>query len=598
MEQTNLVYEYGVRLDKKTIAAVNDQIAKSRVLYNNLVAMIRVIVTDLQAYVLDQAGDVAKAVYTEIKLLNEQFAAAKESDDEPAMKIIAQERRIKWRELAELLKEARIANKDKIQSRFLSRIGKNSTCETYKVRTKAVEDGLGWATANVILDSALIAWKKSFALGRPPRFSIGSEKTQDSLSLQFTLAGGVPVATLLSGKHGDLALTSNDCGKRKYGELKFRLGAAKQGVYATGTWQYHRPIPESAHIGLARLVRHRVGNDIKWAIQLQTKVNHRPAEYNDRKPLVTVHFGWASDVTGRQVAGIADSADPESALILQLPVQIETMLGHANDLQAQRDKLHDEIVPKFKEIVLQDGLDQSIIDEFLAIKKLPTRHIATRRLHWFCFSMRHAGMCLPEWLEEWRKKDKILHQSAAHIALRARHMRRDFYRTTASDLSKNYSAIAIEPLDLKEAALKVNQVTGEKSDLNKKARHGRVVAALYEFESAIRWASIKNGSALIDVVTKTVTHCGICGADQIEGQNQVLQCKHCGAEIDRKKNCAAVAYRHVYEQYEDVVANYWLDRSASIEKKQLTKLAKLTKMADGRRKAKNTENESRNENDQ
>lgn len=47
-----LIYEYGSRLDKDCIQAVGDQIVKSRRLYNDLVATIRGIVTEMKAFVL------------------------------------------------------------------------------------------------------------------------------------------------------------------------------------------------------------------------------------------------------------------------------------------------------------------------------------------------------------------------------------------------------------------------------------------------------------------------------------------------------------------------------------------------------------------
>jgi hypothetical protein len=88
-----------------------------------------------------------------------------------------------------MLKETRKALRAEINRDYLSKIGKNSSCETYKLRSKAVADGLGWATANQVLDAALIAFKKSFVRGNAPRFVVGAprfvvgdEKDQDTLT--------------------------------------------------------------------------------------------------------------------------------------------------------------------------------------------------------------------------------------------------------------------------------------------------------------------------------------------------------------------------------------------------------------------------------
>ncbi len=584
-----LVYEYGVRLDEDCLASVSEQIIKARRLYNELVASIRGIVSGLQTFVLSHAGEDAQRLQAEIETLSERFAEAKAANDEDAMKLVAQERRLKWREIGENLKSVRRDHKSEIQQSYLARIGKNAACDTYKIRCQAVADGLGWATANAVLDAALIAWKKSFALGRAPRFAVGAEKDQDVLTLQFTAAGGVEAQTLLDGAHGELSLRpTQGCGRRKYGEFRFRLGAAKANTFAAGTWQYHRPLPDGSSIGLARLIRRRIGKDYRWAIQLMVKLPPaRDSAPLARKPLVSVHFGWAADVSGRRVAGIAESADPESTRLLQLPPAIEEQLGRAADIQSERDVARDALVPKVKELELPETAQEALLEEIKALRCLPAQHIAISRLHRLCWLLRENGVELPDWLATWRIEDRMRWQSASHLARRARFARRDFYRETGADLARRYSTIAIEPLDLKAAAQKVSEVTGVKTELAKKARAGRVMAALYELESAIRWAAAKNGAALIELGGETVAICGICGGkteDQPE-DGQLLRCQSCGAEIDRKKNGAATAWARVDATIEELVAQYWMDRRSVQEQSSEARKEKMRKMSEGRRKA-------------
>lgn len=584
-----LIYEYGIRLDKDCLDAANTQINQARRLYNEIVASVRGIASDMRAFVLDKAGAAAQSLQAEIDFLTAQFDVAKADNNEESMKIIAQERRLKWRELADILKVIRKDYKTDMQQLFFSRIGLNSTCDTYKIRSQAVADGLGWATANAVLDAALIAWKKSFVLGRAPRFAAGFDKTQDTLTLQFTKAGGVAVQTMLEGGHGELSLLpTNGCGRRKYGEFRFRLGAAKASEYASGTWQYHRPLPPDAHIGLARLVRRRIGKDFQWAIQLMVKKPQKQEiSIADKKPLVSVHFGWSADVSGRRVAGIADSSDPESSRILQLPPSIEGSFDRAAAVQSERDLSRDAIVPMIKELCLPESATEHLVDALKSLRRLPTQYIAISRLHQLCRLMRENDIAAPDWLEEWRKKDRMQLQSATHMARSARFARRDFYRETAAKLARQYGTIALEPLDLKTAAIKVNEVSGAKTEFAKKARAGRVVAAISELESAIRWAASKNGSALIEVGNETVAICGICGGttEDYPEDGQLLQCNSCGAEIDRKKNGAAISWARVNAQYEDVVTQYWLDRQEMREKTTLLKADKLMKMSEGRRNA-------------
>lgn len=592
-----------MRLDKDCIQAAGDQIIKSRRLYNDLVAAIRGIVTELTAFVLEKSGPDARRCQEEIDTLNAAFAAARAENNEDAMKHVAAARREKWRELAALVKEARTNHRSEIQSLYLSRIGKNSACDTYKIRSKAVADGLGWATANQVLDASLIAFKKSFARGNAPRFAVGEEKIQDALTLQFTMAGGLPVDAILAGKHGEVALLpTNGCGPRKYGEFRFRLGAAKSATDATGTWQYHRPLPEGAHVGLCRLVRRRVGKDYKWAIQLQVK---RPTIEHEvlagRKPLVAVHFGWAANDDGRVVADISDGADPGQAYALKLPLEIEQGLERANAIQSARDSTRDVIVPRLNEIALPevdienieklspDSLEArlaKVAEELRAIRRLPVGHVAVRRLHRLCGMLRDVG-CLPEWLEAWRKEDRLRWQSATHIARRARNRRKGFYRQTAIDLARQYSTIVLEPLDLAKAAVKIDETTGERTEFTKKARAGRVVAALYELESAIRWAAAKTGSAVLELTGETASRCSTCGGSVVsdETNSQLLHCVQCGADLDRKQNAAAMAWQMANDDLESLIETFWTETIAARRAAEDGQAEKKSKMAEGRRQA-------------
>lgn len=592
-----LIFEFGIRLDKECIPAVSDQITLSRRLYNNIVDITRSTVESLYSFVVAKAGDEAIQAQATIEALTDAFKAAKAAADEPTMKRIALERREQWRVLSGLLKGARKEHRTEIQERFLSQIGRNSSCPTYQLRSKAVGDGLGWGTANAVLDAGLQAFKKSFALGKAPRFSAGAEIDQDCLTLQFTAAGGVAADVMLSGKQSDfILLPSGGCGPRKYGEFKFRLGAAKDGAYATGTWQYHRPLPDGASIALARLVRRRVGPHYKWAIQLLVKPKTPILEnVGQRSPLVTVHFGWAADVDGRRIAAITDSADPGNAETVALPLSVEAGLNRSSEIQSMRDSKRDAIVPKVRQIEIPDGAAEALTELMGKLRHTRPQDVSSNRLHFLCRLLREENL-LPDWLEAWRKEDRMDWQDQVHIARRARNVRKTFYRELAINLGRKYDTIAIESLDLADAALKVNEENGEKSDFAKKARAGRVVAALYEFESAIRWATTKTGAALLEITGPTASVCSICGGamDAAPEDHQTLHCHACGAVLDRKQNGAAVAWQSVNSQREDAVTNFWLELRAGEEAKKEKKAEKLSKMADGRRVAARTRSDGFN----
>ena len=211
-------YEYRAYLDGETRKDTWKQIILARQMYNDIVAKMREIHQAMNDYTALQAGEQAAVIISRVESLTEQFKAAKAADDEPQLKAIADQRRAAWRELSPILKAVRKDHKAEIQQQFLSKVGNGSASDTYPIRAHYIEKGLGWATATDVLDRALIAWKKRFPLGKPPEFTKGSEKTQDTLVLQFTAAGGLPFSAF-QGKNKEL--------KVEDGEFQFRLGSAK-----------------------------------------------------------------------------------------------------------------------------------------------------------------------------------------------------------------------------------------------------------------------------------------------------------------------------------------------------------------------------------
>ena len=581
-----LTYEFGVRLDPETEAVAAAQISKARKLYNDLVAVMRETVDAIRTFENEKGGESAQLLQREIDELTELFRQAKALDDQDALKRIAQRRLEKWRLLGDMLKGVRIAHRAEIRERFLSKIGRKATCETYALRSMSVKDGLGWATANTVHESALLAFKKSFTLGKSPGFARGNEIDQDCLTLQFTDAGGSSAQAILEGRNAELALIpSNGCGRRKYGEFKFRLGSAKDGLYATGTWQYHRPIPDGSRITIARLVRRRLGLKYRWAIQLIVKPpSPVTIETSNRRPLATLHFGWALDTDGRHVAAIADSADPGEAQIVTLPASVEEGLRRAADIQANRDTTRDEIAVKVKSLDFPAGKSEQLDELVSKLKQSSPHHISANRLHFLCRLLRDVD-ALPGWLDAWRRDDKLLWQDQVHIAKRSRNARKNFYRQIAIGLARQYDAIAIEPLNLDAAAKKVDQATGEKTEFAKKARAGRVVAALYELESAVRWAASKGQCAVFELTGRTTSRCAICGGETHSDNesHQVLNCGDCGAELDRKRNGAVVAWQFVSQAFEAAVEDFWLTFVAQNAERKEKKAEKLEKLAESRR---------------
>ena len=264
-----LVYEFGARLDEHSKAAAFEQVQKARLLYNALVGCIRTVHGEMQAWVLERSGPRAKALQDQLSACEREIAAARAAADGERLRILAPQRIALGTELTGLLRPARQRHRAELRELFFARVGNTMTTETYQLRCKAVDEGLGWATATAVLDSALLAWKRSLVLGRAPQFASADRKDQDALILQFTAKGGLPVERVLDGTNMEIHLSPpGEARRRAYGQFRFRLGLARDEVNASGTWQYHRPLPEGAHVSSARLVRRPVADKERWSIQL------------------------------------------------------------------------------------------------------------------------------------------------------------------------------------------------------------------------------------------------------------------------------------------------------------------------------------------
>lgn len=553
-----LVYEYGVRIDEESCQPLHDELFAAHQLYNSIIAAMHDVVRGIDATYLSAAGDEARALQARIDEFDAAFKAAKAADDEDAMKAVATERRAVRRQLWDAL--AKVRKEPTVRQRvrpLYDLIGLKKECATYQCRCAAVAAGLGSSTADAVLAQALGAWKKTIARGRAPAFARFNERDRIAVINRFTVAGGVPAADILANRHAAVQVTPpREYRKRRYGDFLFRIGPAKAERYVRGTIQMDRPLPEGASVSTVRLLAKRKADRWVYALQFVLKlpepVQRRAPD--GRRPLVALHVGWAQDISGRRIAGIATGADIGLTDLLRLPPDIEGDLERAAGIQSVRGEARDALMTAFKALPVSvpDGLPEPLAEEWMAIRRLPAQHVAAPRLGRFAAQLVQAdedgvaiGDALPL-LREWRREDRKAWQAQQGIARRARLRRRDFYRCLARDLVRDHAAIALEMPDLKKAALKLDEDTGEKSEFNRAARAGRTVAALYELQQAIGWACNRTGTPLIEIEgAETVARCPHCGGPTTQdGEDwHRIVCTDCGGNEDRKLAGAARAWQ-------------------------------------------------------
>jgi hypothetical protein len=175
--------------------------------------------------VLERAGPRAKALQDQLSACELEISAAKAAADVERLRILALQRIALGTELTGPLRPTREKYRAEIRSLFFARVGHTTTTETYQLRCQAVNDGLGWATATAVLDSALLAWKKFLALGRAPKFASGDRKDQDALILQFTAKDGLPVDRITNGTNLEVHLSPPPAARRRaYGPVPVPAG--------------------------------------------------------------------------------------------------------------------------------------------------------------------------------------------------------------------------------------------------------------------------------------------------------------------------------------------------------------------------------------
>jgi hypothetical protein len=561
-----VVYEFGARLDVGCQAAASEQIHKARRLYNDVIGCIRGVHDQMNAWVLERAGPRAQALQAQLAACEQEIASAKVTAEFERLRLLAPQRLALGTELTSLLRPVRDTHRAEIRALFFARVGNTTNTETYQLRCQAVDEGLGWATATEALDSALLAWKKSLTLGRAPRFVDDDRKNQDTLTLQFNTKGGLPIERVLDGSNQEIHLSTPDLARRRaYGKFRFRLGLARDGVNASGTWQYHRPVPEGAQVTSARLVRRRVADKERWSLQLVLRLDEPiRLPHTPTAELAAVHFGWIKTDQGRRVATIARSADPTVAQAIVLPASIETDLARCADLQGQRAKTRDALMPRLVALVrARRQLPTTLLAELAAIGELPSNHVAFGRIYRLHKALGEIGFWR-DWLDAWVREDRMRWQASVLLARRTRGRRRDFYRCVALQLARDHGAVVMEPLDLRAASRAVDESSGQWGAFTRHARAGRVVVALHEFEQAIRWACARHDTPVFELkgmTTRTCAACGVVSLAAAQGDAQRVLCAHCGAEHDRRVNAACCSWRWTHEGLETHL-QVWRSRSA------------------------------------
>ena len=128
----------------------------------------------------------------------------------------------------------------------------------------------------------------------------------------------------------------------------------------------------------------------------------------------------------------------------------------------------------------------------------------------------------------------------ASLHKRIKETRNDYLNKVASFLSRNFSAICMENLDIKEMQQK-KAIAKAENDL-----------AFFELEKKIKFKSdlFKHAFVLADRYYPSSKRCVKCGSikEELSLKDRVYRCPSCGFEIDRDFNAACNLFKYMKKQ--------------------------------------------------
>ena len=127
-----LVCEFGARLDASNKAPASEQILKAQRLYNAIIACIRTVHAEMNAWVLQRAGPRAKALQDMLSACELEIAAPTTTANAELLHVLAPRRMAIATELTSLLRPARAEHRSEIRTLFFARVGKTTATDTYR----------------------------------------------------------------------------------------------------------------------------------------------------------------------------------------------------------------------------------------------------------------------------------------------------------------------------------------------------------------------------------------------------------------------------------------------------------------------------------
>lgn len=569
-------YKYGLRPPHINAALVSTQISAAHRYYNKLI--------ELERERRDRDAEATRSYAPTIEML-EAWVAAVEERLEAAVKDIrrtrartrsrsdtseqrqcATEARIQLREVRRLLRDERRALRDDVELKARTDEIKEEF-EEY-VRVARNSSTVFWGTY-LVIEAAVDLAKKS---PTPPAFRRWSGQGLVGMQLQ---KGGLDAREVQSGLDRRLQLISapppganyppgaprpdprsKRSKKRQHKILRLRVGSVgRDPIWAEWRAILHRPIPPTATIVWAKVVRERLAGKDRWSLHLTVKLPAPRPQVTDG--VVAVDLGWRRHNGTLRVGYLVDHKGAEHDFKLDVNVLAE--LAKVDDLRSIRDKNFDAIrdwlvawraaTPAQGEIPATSREDAPTCAapasrtwwddalQYLAQWKAP-RRLAGLVARWRNERWPGDDEAFAQ-VDAWAQQDTHLWLWETNLRDQVLRRRREQYRVLGAKLARHYSTLVLEDFDLR--VMQRHQLAEVKEGEIQPARSQQRLAAPSELRSCLVNAFASAGGLVVYVNPAYTTRiCHACGSvekwDAAAYLNHV--CSMCGEGWDQDYNAA------------------------------------------------------------
>lgn len=363
-----------------------------------------------------------------------------------------------------------------------------------------------------------------------------------------------------------------------YAIARFRIAPGKdEGAVIEIPVFAHRPLPKDAIIKSASLVIKRIGTRKVATVNIRADVPD-PVPV-DEDTTCAIHFGWRKEDTDEKTIRVATfradtpitqegldklRTDPRYADLkrcinlispmhgqIHLPTAWLTGFTIAEQLHSQRD----QNINRIKEILVdwlgdigpvqhpfyvdrETGAPEMVTAARVTAWKNPIRlvHLATG---WRDNppNKPDADRIVAE-LEQWRKLDKTLHNSAAGVTARTIGRREDIYSQIANFFAQEYGHLVMDDVDFAEVTATSAKDERVHNDLLHTWQRQRAIAATGSLREKMVATAHREGLSIENVKTAFITaehyECGALNA-RLPGQMKIT-CQQCGQVYDVDAN--------------------------------------------------------------